>query len=40
MLAAIDARLKILPHIEQPYGWQQEGSLYALMARNPRGLYD
>jgi hypothetical protein len=37
---ADDERFKVLIHQKQPYGWQQEGPDYDLMARNPRGLYD
>ncbi len=37
---ANDDRFQVLLHQKQPYGWQQEGPDYALMARNPRGLYD
>ena len=33
-------RLKVLLGGKQPYGWRNEGPDYALMARNPRGLYD
>ena len=35
-----DERFKILLGGKQPYGWQQEGPDYDIMARNPRGLYD
>ena len=35
-----DERFKTLLGGKQPYGWRQEGPDYALMARNPRGLYD
>lgn len=35
-----DERFGVLVHQKQPYGWQQEGPDYTLMARNPRGLYD
>lgn len=37
---ADDERFKILLGAKQPYGWRYEGPDYALMARNPRGLYD
>ncbi|HJN50248.1 MAG: phytanoyl-CoA dioxygenase family protein [Pseudomonadales bacterium] len=37
---ADDDRFKTLLGAKQPYGWQLEGPDYALMARNPRGLYD
>ena len=37
---ADDERFGILLGAKQPYGWQLEGPDYALMARNPRGLYD
>lgn len=37
---ANDERFLMLLHQKQPYGWQAEGPDYALMARNPRGLYD
>jgi len=37
---AHDARFETLLGGKQPYGWQHEGPDYALMARNPRGLYD
>lgn len=37
---ANDDRFQVLLHQKQPYGWQQEGPDYALMARNPQGLYD
>ena len=37
---ANDERFKVLVHQKQPYGWQQDGPDYELMARNPRGLYD
>ncbi len=37
---ADDERFKILLGAKQPYGWRLEGPDYALMARNPRGLYD
>jgi hypothetical protein len=33
-------RLAVLLGAKQPYGWREEGPDYALMARNPRGLYD
>lgn len=35
-----DERFKMLLGAKQPYGWRNEGPDYALMARNPRGLYD
>ncbi|HEV2365488.1 MAG TPA: phytanoyl-CoA dioxygenase family protein [Caulobacteraceae bacterium] len=35
-----DERFLTLLGAKQPYGWQTEGPDYALMARNPRGLYD
>jgi hypothetical protein len=35
-----DERFKILLGAKQPYGWLAEGPDYALMNRNPRGLYD
>ncbi len=35
-----DARFKVLLGERQPYGWRHEGPDYALMAKNPRGLYD
>ena len=35
-----DQRLHILLGGKQPYGWEQEGPDYSLMARNPRGLFD
>ena len=34
-----DQMLRLLGN-EQPYGWRNEGPDYALMARNPRGLFD
>lgn len=37
---ANDERFGVLLHQKQPYGWQQEGPDYSLMARNPRGLHD
>jgi ectoine hydroxylase-related dioxygenase (phytanoyl-CoA dioxygenase family) len=37
---ANDERFKVLVHQKQPYGWQQDGPDYGLMARSPRGLYD
>jgi ectoine hydroxylase-related dioxygenase (phytanoyl-CoA dioxygenase family) len=37
---ANDERFRILLGEKQPYGWRGEGPDYALMARNPRGLYD
>ena len=37
---AEDERFKIILGAKQPYGWQQEGPDYELMARSPRGLYD
>jgi ectoine hydroxylase-related dioxygenase (phytanoyl-CoA dioxygenase family) len=37
---ARDERFKILLGAKQPYGWRHEGPDYAVMARNPRGLYD
>jgi ectoine hydroxylase-related dioxygenase (phytanoyl-CoA dioxygenase family) len=37
---ANDDRFQVLLHQKQPYGWQAEGPDYALMARNPQGLYD
>jgi hypothetical protein len=37
---ADDERFKILLGGKQPYGWHHDGPDYALMARNPRGLYD
>lgn len=37
---ANNERLKVLLGGKQPYGWQQEGPDYTLMARNPSGLYD
>jgi ectoine hydroxylase-related dioxygenase (phytanoyl-CoA dioxygenase family) len=37
---ANDERFKTLVGQKQPYGWQKSGPDYALMARNPRGLYD
>ncbi len=37
---ANDERFLTLLHQKQPYGWQIEGPDYALMGRNPRGLYD
>lgn len=37
---ASDERFKVLLGAKQPYGWHREGPDYALMARNPRGLYD
>jgi ectoine hydroxylase-related dioxygenase (phytanoyl-CoA dioxygenase family) len=33
-------RLAVPLGAKQPYGWREEGPDYALMARNPRGLYD
>ncbi len=33
-------RFQVLLGGKQPYGWQHEGPDYAVMARNPRGLYD
>ncbi len=33
-------RFKSLLAVNQPYGWQNEGPDYALMAKMPRGLYD
>ncbi len=33
-------RLSRLLAVDQPYGWQREGPDYALMAENPRGLFD
>jgi ectoine hydroxylase-related dioxygenase (phytanoyl-CoA dioxygenase family) len=35
-----DPRLALLLGAKQPYGWKDEGPDYALMNRNPRGLYD
>ena len=35
-----DERFRVLLGDKQPYGWQEEGPDYALMARNPRGLFD
>ena len=35
-----DERLMQLLGGKQPYGWQSEGPDYALMGRNPRGLFD
>jgi ectoine hydroxylase-related dioxygenase (phytanoyl-CoA dioxygenase family) len=37
---ANDERFKTLLGGKQPYGWQQQGPDYSLMARNPRNLYD
>ena len=37
---ANNERFKTLVAQNQPYGWQKSGPDYALMARNPRGLYD
>ena len=37
---ANNERFKTLLGQKQPYGWQKAGPDYALMARNPRGLYD
>ncbi len=37
---ANDERFLTLVHGKQPYGWKNDGPDYALMARNPRGLYD
>jgi hypothetical protein len=37
---ANDERFAVLLHQKQPYGWREGGPDYALMARNPRGLYD
>ena len=33
-------RLATLLGAKQPYGWQESGPDYSVMARNPRGLYD
>lgn len=35
-----EERFKILLGAKQPYGWRSEGPDYAVMARNPQGLYD
>jgi ectoine hydroxylase-related dioxygenase (phytanoyl-CoA dioxygenase family) len=35
-----DERFRILLGAKQPYGWREQGPDYALMARNPRGLFD
>jgi len=35
-----DERFKVLLGSRQPYGWQQEGPDYSLMAKYPRGIYD
>jgi Phytanoyl-CoA dioxygenase (PhyH) len=35
-----DPRMAVLLGAKQPYGWQEQGPDYSLMARNPRGLYD
>lgn len=35
-----DERFRILLGEKQPYGWQEEGPDYTLMAGNPRGLFD
>lgn len=35
-----DQRFRVLLGEKQPYGWQEEGPDYALMARNPRGVFD
>jgi len=37
---ANDPRFGVLLGAKHPYGWREEGPDYALMARNPRGLYD
>lgn len=37
---ADDERFQVLLGGKQPYGWKREGPDYAVMARNPRGLYD
>ena len=37
---ADDDRFAIILGAKQPYGWQNEGPNYELMARTPRGLYD
>jgi len=37
---ANNERFQVLLGAKQPYGWQREGPDYALMARNPKGLYD
>ena len=37
---ANNQRLQVLLGAKQPYGWQRQGPDYAVMARNPRGLYD
>ncbi len=37
---ADDDRFAVLLGARQPYGWQKEGPDYALMARNPKGLFD
>ena len=37
---ANNERFKTLLGAKQPYGWQQQGPDYSLMARNPRNLYD
>ena len=37
---ANNERLQILLGAKQPYGWQQEGPDYTVMARNPTGLFD
>jgi ectoine hydroxylase-related dioxygenase (phytanoyl-CoA dioxygenase family) len=40
MRHANDERFKVLLGAKQPYGWQQQGPDYSVMARNPQGLYD
>ncbi|MCZ6642949.1 MAG: phytanoyl-CoA dioxygenase family protein [Gammaproteobacteria bacterium] len=37
---ADDERFNVLLGGKQPYGWQKSGPDFAVMARNPRGLYD
>ena len=37
---AINERFSVLLGGKQPYGWQQQGPDYSLMARSPQGLYD
>ncbi len=37
---ANEPRFATLLGAKVPYGWREEGPDYALMARNPRGLYD
>lgn len=37
---ANNERFAVLLGAKQPYGWQNEGPDYSVMARNPKGLYD